>query len=215
VGHFAQLKNKITEEIGRQIEMEQSRAIQKSHESLVIGAETILNKYQHYIETKDLGDYKSNYLKDIDGLVLGLYATLPLRDDFGRVSFVNRLDEGYNYLNFDDRTLTVIGKKGSKGTRKFKLGMDLMNLISESLTKYPRDYLLIKTDGSAKGNADKLVTQVFQRLFHIKVTINDIRKAFTTYAESINSDEFMKMAKLQGHNIATAKIYYSRKYEPV
>ena len=212
VGQFADLKNKITAEIGRQLDVEQSKAIQKSHEPLVINAESILDRFQHYIKTGDLGvEYKSNYLKDIDGLILSLYATLPLRDDFGKVSFIDRLNEGYNYLNFDDRTITVLGKKGSKLTRKFKLSEDLMNLIFQSLNDFPRNYLLIKTDGSAKGNADKLVTQVFQRLFDIKVTINDIRKSFTTYAEGVGADEFIKMADIQGHSVATAKIYYSRK----
>jgi len=213
VGQFGALKRKVTAEIARQIELENARAIEKTRMPLKIGATTILDKWNAYSVTDTMEGYKgkSAYQLDKDGLILGLYATMPLRDDFGRVSFTNRLDEGYNFLDLDRKEITVLGKKGSMIDRTLPVSDVLIRFIQESLEEFPRQFLFIKEDGTAVGALDKNVSRAFKRIFGKHITINDIRKSFTSYAENASPEEFVRMAKLQGHSVGTAKLFYTRR----
>jgi len=213
VGKFVSLKRKITGEIARQIELENARAIEKTKLPLKIGASTILDKWNAYTVTDTMEGYtgRSAYQLDRDGLILGLYATMPLRDDFGRVSFTDRLNEGFNFLDLDRKEITVLGKKGSMVDRTLPVSNVLVRFIQESLEEFPREFLFIKEDGTAVGALDKHVSRAFKRIFGKKVTINDIRKSFTSFAEGASPEEFIRMAKLQGHSVATAKMFYTRR----
>ncbi len=212
VGQFPNLLKKISNTIGEAIQYEQSRAIQRSQSQLPITAEEMIDKFDKYLETGDLGRHQSEYQKNIDGLILGLYAFLPLRDDFGKVTFVDNLNKKMNFLNLETNQITILGKKGMKENRTFDITEELMNLIITSLKEYPREFLFIKSDGLPFGKMDKQITKTFKRIFPNieKVTINDIRRAFTKYSEIQGEDKYIQMAQKQGHSLATARIFYTR-----
>jgi len=203
------LKIKITDKIKSLIEKENQRAQQKTNLPLVISADEMLDKWQNIVNSNiDFSNISYQGMTDI--LWLGLYTTLPVRDDFGKVSLTNQLEDGLNYLNLDTNEITVLGKKGSKIDRVFNLSKPLMYLITKSFEIFPREYLFTKTDGSALGLGNKSFTRAMKRLFNKKVTINDVRKAFTTKALNSSIQEFIVMAEKQGHSVNTALLYYTR-----
>jgi len=203
------LKVKITNQIKSLIGQETERAQQKTNLPLVISADEMLDKWQNIVNSNiDFSNISYQGMTDI--LWLGLYTTLPVRDDFGKVSLTNQLEDGFNYLNLETNEITVLGKKGSKTDRVFNLSKPLMELIVISFEIFPRDYLFTKTDGSALGLGNKSFTRAMKRIFMKKVTINDVRKSFTTKALNSSIQDFIEMAKKQGHSVNTALLYYTR-----
>ncbi len=213
VGKFPELLQKITESIGKAIEFENVRAIIKNKETLVISGDEMIEKYKHYLETEELGNHSSYYEKLTDGLILGFYVNFPLRDDFGNVSFENKLETGSNFLDLKKHQITILPKKGQKEQRIFDLPEDLIKLLDESLKLFPRNYLFINSYGNFIKRFDKKVTIAFKRIFPQipKVTINDIRRAFTMYSENAGEKEYLEMLKVQSHSLNTSRIFYVRK----
>jgi len=208
---YAELKKKITLKIKNQIQDEKLKALEKKDDVLKVTADEMLAKYNKYLETKTLG-IPNKYFEDLDGIMLGLYCTLPLRDDFHSVSFVERLSEGFNFLNLEKSEITILPKKGAKEQKTFTVPEPLMNLITDSLKKYPREFLFTKPDGSALGSANKNVTRSMKRIFKIDgITICGIRSAFTTKANNSSIQDMIDMAQLQSHTLETSLIYYSKK----
>lgn len=219
--HFSELKEKISNVISNEKAKEILTARARADEPLIITADEILNKWSEYVRNKNLPDLSGKgfrisgerlKIRNIqDAILLGLYSVFPLRDDFGKVSIDTKVDD-CNHLNSKTGILTINPKKGSKDLRKFQLPYELHILIKDYIKKYNIKYLFSKSDdfNTPMGNADKRLTEAFYRIFGFKVTINDIRRAFTVKASQSSHEEFIKMSIIQGHDIITALNYYMR-----
>jgi len=206
---YNEIKVKIANEIRNEINKENERAFEKTNLPLIISADEILEKFDSYIKTGTLG-MKSKKTETFDGLWLGFYSVLPVRDDFAKVSFINRLSEGFNYLNLEKSEITILRKKGCKNDMTYKIPEPLLKLIEKSLYIYPRDYLFTRDNGEPLGTGNKNVTRAFNRIFNKKITINDIRKSFATKANNSSPQEMLRMAQLQRHSVDIAILYYTR-----
>ncbi len=203
---FNDLKTKITAQINLELNREKVKASRKQEEPLVVTAQELKNNYEHILCEDD------NYSTDRMKLLLGLYTELPLRDDFGNVSFTDKLNDGFNFINLETGTFTVLPKKGAREQKTYELSPRLITLVKRSIELFPRDYLFTSsTVGQPKGKCDKMLTQLYRKYFKKKLTINDIRKSFTSDARHNGTiaDE-IEMAETQQHSINTANTFYQR-----
>lgn len=225
-GNFDELKKKVTGAIRDKIDDETANAIAKNTLPLAISADTMLNKWKEFKETGDLKIDTKYYsrvkgekrkMRDmLDAIILGLYVTIPVRDDFGKVTFGtngSNQKSGFNYIDFGKKHFMILPKKGKNNqTRYLKLPDFLLNMISDYVDTYDLEYLITKEKDlkTPVGDADKRVTKAMERIFEKKITINDIRKSFTTYVRAVGSDAIKEMANIQGHSLQVANTYYIR-----
>ena len=81
------------------IDKEIVKSTQKQSEKLVVTVNELQAAFKSYLGGETF-NCRSKYDLDIMGLVLAFYSNFAFRDDLGKVTFTDKLDEGYNYNNF-------------------------------------------------------------------------------------------------------------------
>ena len=203
------LKDKISNQIKYEIDKEKVKASRKQGNPLVVSVKELEDTYEEYFNNTTPENLTYNV--DRTRLLLGLYTEFPLRDDFGKVSFFDNLRHGFNYLDVENKQITILPKKGATERKVYDMSQRLVDMVKDSLNRFPREYLFMSsTPLHPKGNCDKLLTQLFKKVFNKKITINDIRKAYSTNSRLGTVEEEVEMAHTQNHSVNTANTYYQR-----
>jgi hypothetical protein len=156
-------------------------------------------------------------------LITSLYTLIPpLRDDFGHVEFITKNTDDNdinNFYNLKTKTLILNDYKGvnyirNKKDKKKKIVFpdELHNVIEESLTRFPRDYLITKKklrsidEIYVDGNLSGVVKDVFGG-----ITINDIRHSFASKdikGKGLNLKTLKNDANACLHSLPTHLTYF-------
>lgn len=177
--------------------------------------------YKDVVPLKDLielqQEYESTQPYSFSHLIASLYTLIPpLRDDFGNIEIItdDKDDDKFNnFYNIKTKTLILNDYKLSdfKGTERLKLPDKLHKIITESIKKNPRIFLITKNENESydkiytQGRLTNLVKQVFRG--H---SINDIRHSYTTHdfkGKGIDISKLKNDANLMLHSLPTHLSY--------
>lgn len=146
---------------------------------------------------------------DIKHLLTSLYVLQPpIRDDYANVLIVNKKsnitdeldEEKQNYYILSTGTFYLNKYKTYKtfGQTKLEAPTELKKIIKKSLEKKPRDYLIIKDDGTPYIRLSKVVKRFFG------YSINDLRHSYITefcYNKQIKSKDKEALARNMMHSL--------------
>jgi hypothetical protein len=176
-------------------------------------------------------DSHKDKLTQLDHLTYALYTYQPpLRADYNAVRIlndkysVNELDRKENYYSVKDNKFIMYEYKTSKIDQEanvFTAPKDLQKLITDSLKRTPREYLIYNEN---IGSVNRPVSANFlghkiqfisNELFKIPISITDIRHS---YASENGLDkrpytEVEKSAKIMGHSLTTNQLLYKKEYK--
>jgi hypothetical protein len=140
-------------------------------------------------------------------IISGLYGHVSaFRDDIGHVNLTDKT--GDNYL--DEKTLYINTHKTAStyGRSAHVLPEDLLEIIAMSRLEFDRKYLIINENDTAK-KIDKVITALLKKALNKKVTLTDIRRAWTTESLTSAEDTIDTAANLN-HSVQTALLVYRR-----
>jgi hypothetical protein len=187
-------------------------SVQKSALPLVVSKKELIDTFDmtHAIltDTKKYDIPRDERAKLFNlGILSGLYGHVSaFRDDIGSVV----LNDTTANNHMDGNVLYINTYKTSKsyGTSEHIIPDKLMGLINLSIIEFKRIYLII-LDIDAPKQLDKLITSLLNYALNKKVTINDIRRTWTTEALA-SSKNTIETAKNLNHSIQTALLLYRR-----
>jgi len=169
-------------------------------------------------DTITINDVK--YTPTIDHkILLNLYAVYPLRDDWGQTKLVDKdMDnENENYINVENGIFHLNQYKSSSmrifGKKQYRIPQHIMNLIK---TKYDNGWRVLFGRTKTEYYKDSRLSKKFQKIMNIyykehQISINDIRRATTTYFNENKSVKAQKrMADIMNHSFQTARKSYNR-----
>jgi hypothetical protein len=176
-------------------------------------------------------DSHKDKLTQLDHLTYALYTYQPpLRADYNAVRIlndkysVNELDRKENYYSVKDNKFIMYEYKTSKIDQEanvFTAPKDLQKLITDSLKRTPREYLIYNEN---IGSVNRPVSANFlghkiqfisNELFKIPISITDIRHSYAS-ENGLNTrpyNEVEKSAKIMGHGLTTNQLLYKKEYK--
>jgi len=177
-----------------------------------------------------LDDNKSK-LSQLDYLIYALYTYQPpLRADYNAVRIlngkynINDLDRKENYYSVKDNKFIMFEYKTAKIDQEpnvFTAPKDLQKLITNSLQRTPREYLIYNEH---IGSVNKPVSAnylghkiqfISNELFKIPISITDIRHSYASENGLDNRpySEVKKSADIMGHSLTTNQLLYKKEYK--
>ena len=170
-------------------------------------------------------------LTQLDFLTYALYTYQePLRADYNAVRIlngkydINELDKSENYYSVKDNKFIMYEYKTSKIDQEpnvFTAPKDLQKLITNSLKRTPREYLIYNEH---IGSVNKPVSANFlghkiqfisNILFKIPISITDIRHSYASEngLDKRPYSEVKKSADKMGHSVHTNTLLYKKEYK--
>ena len=176
-------------------------------------------------------DKGKDKLTQLDHLTYALYSYQPpLRADYNAVKIlngkynINDLDRKENYYSVKDNKFIMYEYKTSKIDQEpniFIPPKDLQKLITNSLKRTPREYLIYNEH---IGSVNKAVSANFlghkiqfisNILFKIPISITDIRHSYASEngLDKRSYSEVEKSAKIMGHSVSVNQLLYKKEYK--
>ena len=170
-------------------------------------------------------------LTQLDFLTYALYTYQePLRADYNAVRIlngkydINDLDHKENYYSIKDNKFIMYEYKTSKIDQEpnvFTAPKDLQKLITNSLKRTPREYLIYNEH---IGSVNKPVSANFlghkiqfisNILFKIPISITDIRHSYASEngLDKRPYSEVKKSADKMGHSVSVNQLLYKKEYK--
>ena len=156
-------------------------------------------------------------------LLLSIYTLLPpVRDDYGKVyvsqgETVPSEERSIYYVNTGRLVLCEYKTGKYYGIIDEIIPMRLQKIISQSLTKHPRKYLITKgstVDQLYSSKQGGKLSSIFQSRF-FDFSINDLRHSLEDYIDqfhrSFTSGELIKIRHIMGHNASIGDLYTRKK----
>jgi len=169
------------------------------------------------IESLDTYGNNTIYKPTIDErILLNLYKYIPVRDNFSKVYLTDKnLNNDVNYINITNKTFHLNNYKKSAmetyGVKVYKIPDYINDMI---LKKYNDGWRVLM--GKNKNtfyneNLSKKISNIFMKYLNKNVSINDIRRAYTTYwAENKSVKQQKELAGRMLHSYKTGRDIYKR-----
>ena len=169
------------------------------------------------IESLDTYGNNTIYKPTIDErILLNLYKYIPVRDNFSKVYLTDKnLNNAVNYINITNKTFHLNNYKKSAmetyGVKVYKIPDYINDMI---LKKYNDGWRVLM--GKNKNtfyneNLSKKISNIFMKYLNKNVSINDIRRAYTTYwAENKSVKQQKELAGRMLHSYKTGRDIYKR-----
>ena len=167
--------------------------------------------YNKIFETKD-EEYSTFNL----AFLTGFYTLNGFRDDLGNILLNPDTEpEKHNYIKNGKFHLKTYKTDKKFGELIYPIGILLQNVIEKSLHVFPRKFLFINKDNEEQTTMNRRLDKTFTRLLKKPlnkiITINDVRKAWTTEVFETTPEKQAEVAKKMGHSLQTALLYYKKK----
>jgi len=169
------------------------------------------------IESLDTYGNNTIYKPTIDErILLNLYKYIPVRDNFSKVYLTDKnLNNAVNYINITNKTFHLNNYKKSAmetyGVKVYKIPDYINDMI---LKKYNDGWRVLMGKNKHtfyNENLSKKISNIFMKYLNKNVSINDIRRAYTTYwAENKSVKQQKELAGRMLHSYKTGRDIYKR-----
>lgn len=169
------------------------------------------------IESLDTYGNNTIYKPTIDErILLNLYKYIPVRDNFSKVYLTDKnLNNDVNYINITNKTFHLNNYKKSAmetyGVKVYKIPDYINDMI---LKKYNDGWRVLMGKNKHtfyNENLSKKISNIFMKYLNKNVSINDIRRAYTTYwAENKSVKQQKELAGRMLHSYKTGRDIYKR-----
>jgi integrase len=211
------LQEKISTQLSELQKIYRVNAFQKnSNTEVTIRKEDIDTFYSKLINPNQLQTRKAEADYRILGLIFSVLTVIQCRDDVGNL-ILNPSDterEKESWIDLRDGTISIAPKKKNTKRHIVKLPQRQWEYIRNDVSKKPRRYLLTKKQNNELpyGTISFQFGRLMKLYFGKTIGFNDIRKSYTSWANTKSPEIAIEVAKRQGHSISTAMTFYSQNH---